>query len=324
MRFAITLLIAIGLVSALAAAVLVHTLTQPAPDKPTTRTEPAEVTIVVAKQKLPAMSVLSAEAVQTRTVPRSQAPKGAASDAVEAVGRVLKMPVVAGEALTRQHFVQKGSASQLAAALPKGKRAMTVSLSDYSGMAGLVYPGSIVDVLATVKPPETNAHDASVSTTLLQHLQVLAVGDRTIVSDDQGSNLVEKDRRSTQRLITLLVAPDQAERLQLAVKHGSISLAMRNPLDSQQRLNELTYFGQLLGQKPTAFLDEHKEPKDDDQPKRQVTPSHAAASDQPWEVTVIRGDQRTTHEFQGVDQAQSSRQPLDSGTETSQTANIKQ
>ena len=116
---------------------------------------------------------------------------------------------------------------------------MTVLLSDESGIEGLLYPGSVVDVVASFRLPSVPGTPSGqvVSATLLQGVRVLAVGTRSIVSErNESAEMVSEqhkiDRRRA-RLVTLMVNPEQAEALQLATEHGEISLALRNPLDEE-------------------------------------------------------------------------------------------
>ena len=69
--------------------------------------------------------------------------------------------------------------------------------------------------------------------TLLQDIIVLAVGNQSVVNPETEETnrrdfVVRKADRPT---VTLLVDPDQAETLKLAMHMGSVSLTMRNPMD---------------------------------------------------------------------------------------------
>ena len=143
--------------------------------------------------------------------------------------------MVEGQVLTESCFVTEGSGAQLAAALPHGMRAVSITLSGRAVSGGLLYPGCVVDVLASFSLPSVDRdRGQAISTTLLHGIQVLAVEDATIVSkrDDKKKSTLKGNRTSSGRVtIALMVDPRQAEALQLARDYGKISLAMRNPLD---------------------------------------------------------------------------------------------
>ena len=109
---------------------------------------------------------------------------------------------------------------------------MSVSINDTSGAAGLILPRSHVDVLFT--RPGNMAE--AVTATILQDATVLSIGRVTEVAATPvpaaGAAPVAAQPTSSQaRAVTLLVTPEQAEKLELAKNQGKISLSLRNPLD---------------------------------------------------------------------------------------------
>jgi pilus assembly protein CpaB len=233
MKLAVIALIILGVLAAVSASILVSTLrteSSGSADKAT----PSDVEVALAKRSLPAMSVITSDHVVKRTAPRDKLPEGQPSSPAQAIGRVLAVPVVEGQVLTESCFVTEGTGALVAAALPYGMRAVSVSLSNRSLSGGLLYPGCVVDVLASFKLRSSDrVRGQGISTTLLRGIQVLAVEEDSIVSRKEDK--VEKGfggRATSRRVaVTLMVDPRQAEALQLASENGSISLAMRNPLD---------------------------------------------------------------------------------------------
>ncbi len=235
MRWSIVGLFAFGLIAALSATVLVASLRAGSQDSEASEKGPQEVEILMAVRSLPAMSVVDSGSVATKTVAVKQAPSGYLSNPVQVVGRVLIVPVVEGQAFIKGYFATGNSGVSLAAAVPKGMRMLTLSLSESGAMEGLLYPGSLVDVLGSFNLGSkfgSRGQSETISMTLLRGIQVLAVEDRTIVSEADEIEASPANRRmGRQRLVSLMVTPEQAEMLQLAAEHGKISLTMRNPLD---------------------------------------------------------------------------------------------
>jgi pilus assembly protein CpaB len=209
--------------------------------------EPVE--ILVASRNLRMRSIVDTNSVTTRKVPRAHVPEGALTSPVQVVGKVLTAGVVEGQPFTQACFSRESIGVHLAASLPQGKRAISVSLSDWSGMAGLLYPGSVVDVLVSFKAPGTDARSQdTVSTTLLQGLQVLAIGSQSVASEDfadKEPGALARTGKINHRMVTLLVEPKQAEILQLAMQHGSMSLTMRNPMDGSRESRRMTRSDEL-------------------------------------------------------------------------------
>lgn len=301
MKVAVICLVLFGLIAAACAAVLVATLARPAGPvaAKVVKGEP-DVDVLVAKRDLQAQSVVDGDSVVVSKVPKSQVPQNALLNPVQVVGKVLTDRMLAGQAFTKASFAREGTGVYLATALPPGKRAMSISLTDWSGMAGLLYPGSVVDVLVSFKSlgvPGRSVNAEMMSTTLLQGLQVLAIGSQSIAADEykdkQAGALAQRGQINT-RMVTLLVDPKQAEILQLALQAGSISLAMRNPLDVEvdgrrlTRAREISPVGGAAGvaSAAAAAADPFDDAPEAGEPQEAVKTS---ANANEWATTIIRG-----------------------------------
>lgn len=249
MRWTTLGLVALGLVAAVCAAVLVAVLkaqTMPEGMGGSVR----EVTLVVAAKALPTSSAVDGDSVTTTVVPQDQAPADYVPNAALVVGKVLALPMVKGQVFTKGCFVTEGSGAHLAAALPEGKRAVSVPLSKGSSLEGLLYPGSVVDVMACLdKSSRGGGHQRGwLSIPLLECIPVLAVETDTVVAGDS-TRMSGSSRLSNTTIVTLMVDMEQAQALQLAMTNGNIMLAMRNPLDrastaaGQAHLSEITKEG---------------------------------------------------------------------------------
>lgn len=233
-RFSVIILGLLGLAAAVAAAMLTASM-QAKPLRDARQLINPEEQILVAAKDLEAMTVLDAECLKQRTLPGGQAPAHCFGDPAQAVGKLLTVPVVEGQALTANLFAPEGSGLHLAGLLDPGMRAVTVSLSDYSGLEGLLYPGCRVDVMGTFAITGANKAGSAVSTALLENVQVLAVGRQAVGDPESESDADNKGKGYSKKiLVTLMVDANQAEALQLGMEHGQIALAMRNPRDELQ------------------------------------------------------------------------------------------
>ena len=108
--------------------------------------------------------------------------------------------------------------------IPRGYRALPVRVTMESGGSGLIHPGDHVDVLLFMTA-SGSVTETSVKT-ILRDIRVFAVNeqvDRQTDRDD-GSAILAKT-------VTLLVKPDQVERLNLATHVGRLSLSLRRADD---------------------------------------------------------------------------------------------
>jgi pilus assembly protein CpaB len=298
MKWTVFGLMVLGLVAACCGVVLVNTLREDAALRAAVGSqapeEIREVDIVVAAKPIAPLTQLAASQLRMTTVPADQAPKGYFADRALVVGRVVKIPLVEEEALTPEHLVAKGSYREFPPVLPEGMRAVSIALPSHSGLGGILFPGCIVDVLVSLKLPAIGTKRSDiVATTLLDRIHVLAVEDETVVSAGNDDRLGPgRQRLGHNRMITLLVDTKQALTLGLAMEHGTVSLAMRNPLDDTPGVFEevlLTQLSPEYAARLAAEAEAEKEGNDREEAKDEPQLAQAPLSPLDWEVIVIRG-----------------------------------
>jgi len=198
------------------------------------------VDILVADREVEAYAKISTDDVRVEKIPLQEAEdllrKGAFRDPLQVAGRMTEVPIQPDELIVPDMFAKRESGLLITAALAEGKRAVSLSLSDPMGIEGILYPGCYVDVMASMKVSTGVEGDTKpLSMTLMQGAYVLAVGDRTVVSpegnaDERGSSGITGTSRPS---VTLLVTPEEAELLKLAMAEGSVSLILRDPRDEE-------------------------------------------------------------------------------------------
>ena len=178
--------------------------------------------VVVAAADLQLGAELKKEDLTVVNFPQGQAPEGTFAQPSELVGRGLVSPIVKNEPVLVAKLAAKEAGAGLPPVIPEGMRAVSVRVNEVIGVAGYVLPGTRVDVLATASPNQERAD--MTSKVILSNVQVLTAGTR--MEQDQ-----EKGKPMQVTVVTLLVNPEQSERLALASTEGKIQLALRNPMD---------------------------------------------------------------------------------------------
>ena len=178
--------------------------------------------VVVAAADLQLGAELKKEDLTVVQFPAGSAPEGTFSNPGDLLGRGLIVPIVKNEPVLPSKLASKEAGAGLPPVIPEGMRAVSVRVNEVIGVAGYVLPGTRVDVVATASPNDTRAD--TTSKLILSNVQVLTAGTR--MEQDQ-----EKGKPMQVTVVTLLVNPEQSERLALASTEGKIQLALRNPLD---------------------------------------------------------------------------------------------
>jgi pilus assembly protein CpaB len=238
--------------------------------------------VVVAAADLQIGAEVKKEDVTVVNFPAGQAPQGSFSKPSDVIGRGLIVPVVTHEPILAAKLASKEAGIGLPPVIPEGMRAVSVRVNEVIGVAGYVLPGTRVDVVATASP--TMDKTDTTSKLILSNVQVLTAGTRM----EQDS---EKGKPVQVTVVTLLVTPEQSERLALASTEGKIQLALRNPLDQGAPATPGIKTAALVGSAKAAA------------PVRQVASSARPRASQPVTQTVpevvsmptveiIRGDKR--------------------------------
>jgi pilus assembly protein CpaB len=239
--------------------------------------------VVVAAADLQLGTALKKDDLRVVQFPLGAAPEGAFSQTAELVGRGLIVPIVKNEPILGAKLASKEAGAGLPPVIPEGMRAVSVRVNEVVGVAGYVLPGNRVDVVATASP--TDNRSDTTSKVVLSNVQVVTAGTRMEQNADE-------NKAVQVTVVTLLVNPEQAERLALASTEGKIQLALRNPLDQSAPETPGIKTAGLMGGKPAPAgprVARSSKPRATT-PMPETTPAPAPAPT----VEVIRGDKRTT------------------------------
>jgi pilus assembly protein CpaB len=198
------------------------------------------VQIVAAKADLPVGTTLSADNVVLIDWYSEALPAGAFTNVADVNGHPLLYPMSPREPILQRDMGVVGAGIGLAGKIPEGMRAVAVRSNEIVGVAGFLYPGSKVDLLMTFTPP--GGTNIPITQTVLQNVEVLTAG-QTIEPDPQG-------KPQSVSVVTLLLDPQDSQKLQLASAQGNIQFVLRSGADQKSaevrptRLDEL-----LVGQR---------------------------------------------------------------------------
>lgn len=255
-------------------------------NKPATPMAMPTQPVVVAAADLQIGAELKKDDLEVVNFPQGKAPEGSFASPAEIYGRGLVVPVVRNEPILAAKLASKEAGAGLPPVIPEGMRAVSVRVNEVVGVAGYVLPGTRVDVIATASP--TNAPGDATSKVVLANVQVLTAGVR--MEADQ-----EKGKPMQVTVVTLLVNPEQAERLALASTEGKIQLALRNPLDQGTPATPGVRPAALLGSTVSVAP---RQVASSSRPKARTAPAATTTATEPPPpaptVEVIRGDKRAT------------------------------
>jgi len=233
--------------------------------------------VVVAAVDLDPGARLEEKDLRLVRMPSSDLPNGFFQNPSEVAGRGVIVPIFKNDLVLDRKLASLKAGSGLPSMIPAGMRAVSVKVNDVVNVAGFAVPGTRVDVLVTGNPDKSNDPGAVTTTTVLENVQVLTAGNKLQQSSDGSAQNFP--------VITLLVSPEDAQKLTLATMEGRIQLALRNPLDdetpSPSGLKNAALYGRVSAPAPRK------------REAKAVVPASAPV----YTVELIRGDKRDVAKF---------------------------
>ena len=238
--------------------------------------------VVVAAKDVQLGTALTADMVKIVEWPSSSLPDGAVKDPKQLETRVVRAAVQRGEPILERKLAPVGTKGGLSSVISAGMRAVTVRVNEVVGVAGFALPGNLVDVMVNVKDQK----EKSVSKIVLEQILVLAVAQEA-GRDETKPKVVSA--------VTLELSPGQAERLDLARSVGSLSLVLRNQMDTAAVKTIGVRTSDLIGLEAAPPAPAPARPAAAAAPRRPASPQ--PAPDYKSRLEMIKGTSRSTVEL---------------------------
>jgi len=197
------------------------------------------IKIVVASSALEPGNPLAAEDLTLADWPVNVPLSGAVNKPESVLGRIVLYPIAAQEPIREQLLAAPGASVGLTAKIPHGMRAVAIQTNEVNNVSGFLFPGCHVDALVTFR---LESGKDSVTATVLQNVEVLSTGEK-LVPDPSG-------KPQNVKQVTVLLTPDDAEKLVLAANQGTVQFVLRNGSDEDQAQRHPVELKDLQGGAP--------------------------------------------------------------------------
>ncbi len=250
------LLIACGVVALLIFLLIYFTLTRLTAEKPKPAPTPTpqpkqvqvkDVTVVTAKTSIPERTLIKEDMLSLTTMPSNKVPNGALMRTTDLVGRPTRVAIGQGEIITTQNVFASILDMGLSGRIPPECRAITVGISDVTGVAGFAQPGDYVDVMLVSSQVENNK---VVSEMILQNVLLLAINKQVEnQSNAPAQNNANKNQNTgnppkvtgSPAMATMALVPEDALKLAAKAQLGQIYLVLR-PYRPSNGISDDTYY----------------------------------------------------------------------------------
>ncbi len=257
-RFTPRQLLLLCCVVALVVFLLIYfTLTRLIAQKPKETPPPANTQIVVAQTDIAPRTVIRENMLQLKEVPSNAVPAGAARRTTDLIGRPAKVGIVQGEVITNQKMYPSIQDAGLSGRIPPNCRAVTVAISNVTGVSGFAQPGDFVDIMLVSSQVEPNKVTSEL---VLQNVLLLAINKS--VENPSGSAPKNNNAQNTNNqnqaqnkapagdnvkavgnpaTATLALLPEDALKVSAKAQLGQLYLALR-PFRPTVATSEETYY----------------------------------------------------------------------------------
>ncbi|HMK99129.1 MAG TPA: Flp pilus assembly protein CpaB [Acidimicrobiales bacterium] len=168
----------------------------------------AYVVVKTIPQALTGAAAVNGGYIQTKSMPAEFRPLTAITSPSSIEGKEAASTFQVGQVVVSSMFVSPAVVTEEGAfsnSIPPGDVAVTISVDDVHGVAGLVVPGDHVDILVNNDNTESS---------LLQNVPVVAIGQES--TDQTGGSTTTETSSLNSGLFTFAVSPDNATRIALA------------------------------------------------------------------------------------------------------------
>jgi pilus assembly protein CpaB len=200
--------------------------------------------VIVTRAAVAAGTAIDQGVIERVAVPRKYRQPQTFPTIEEVAGRVAVVPIAAGTQVSGSMLADAG-AEALSFEVPRGRRAVAITVTDDTGVGGLIRPGNFVDIIGTFEFGRpvgfqngrmTYADEKTEVRTMLQNVFVVAVNkelrrERVQSETAASGGTAPLSRERTLRTVTLLVEPKVVQELILAQNVGDLTLALRSSLD---------------------------------------------------------------------------------------------
>jgi pilus assembly protein CpaB len=174
-----------------------------------------EKAVVMARAAIPARQAITADMLAVVRYPiKLVYITNTVSKVEDVVGKWSITAIKQFEQIRLSDVAEKNQLPGLSPTIPPGKRAITIGISDTKGVAGAIFPGDRVDIIANLKDPTRGEQVVQVP---LQNMQVLAV-DKCITDPTVGAT----------SSLTLCTTPEEAQLITVAEESGTIRVMLRS------------------------------------------------------------------------------------------------
>lgn len=179
------------------------------------------VPVVTAVQDIPMNTTVAKEMLAVKDIPEKYAHPEAYRTIEQAVGKTSKVQILKDQQILPNIIAAKDKpGNRFSYNIADKQRAVTLAVSEVTGVGGYPVVGDRVDILLTRDTTGT-----TYTSTMMQYKEILATGSMTVPTEDGKQKIVPT--------FTLSLSQAEAQQITLAESTGKIKFTLRPPVDKE-------------------------------------------------------------------------------------------
>lgn len=202
------------------------------PELSTAAVQNGTVSVVMASSDIPNYTKIMGNMVKMVQVPKEMAPDTAEGSLADVVGKTAQVPILKGDVVTSAKI--SAGPGGFIGMIPPNMRAVTIPLSDITGVAGFARPGDRVDIFFISTKSYKNIIYGKL---MMQNVMLLGINKTSAAQSGQPSGTDNKNNgaaavqapsvQGAVAMATVAVSPADAMKLMAAQQEGTLYLALR-------------------------------------------------------------------------------------------------
>ena len=169
--------------------------------------------VVIAVEDIPPKTAITSSHITEKEIPKRFVTPGGVGEERMVVGKITKEKIYQGEIILGSRLIDTTGRDGLATIIPEGYRAITVRIDTISGVGRSINTGDFVDILVYTAPPHSQEERVE---TIFQSIEVIDLSP------------------DSQEFLTLIMLPQDIEKLFLFDEIGKIRFVLRPILDTEK------------------------------------------------------------------------------------------
>lgn len=201
-------------------------------DKPVEKEEAPKAKLLVAARNIMVGEQIKANDIKSVEVPEDALPEGVLNDRESIESYYASERIMEGEPFRSERLTQWENLT-LSFSIPEGKRAISVYVDENAIFSNQLRVGDRVDIIGNYTIEAEDGKTVEFSRIIVQNVRILAIGSNRVPKNASDSGSQPAADEQMPGTVTLLVTPEEAEKISYTSSFANFTFALRGNKDEK-------------------------------------------------------------------------------------------